>query len=52
MSDDKPVKDKECIHCKRFFECEGKPRGKLCVNYEERKDGRSKVDQNNNRHIQ
>jgi hypothetical protein len=41
---EKPTKDKECIHCKKFWECEGKPIDKkkklLCVNYEERKDGR------------
>ncbi len=32
------VKDRECIHCQKFFECEGKPRGAgACVNLEERK---------------
>lgn len=35
------IHDKECLHCKKFFECKGKPRGTICVNYEERKkDGR------------
>lgn len=32
------VKDRECIHCNKFFECKGKPRGTLCVNIEERND--------------
>ena len=38
------VKDRECIYCGRFFECNGKPRGSLCVSYEERKEenGREK----------
>ena len=35
------IKDRECLHCKHFFECKGKPRGVSCVNFEERKkDGR------------
>ena len=45
-------KDRECIHCERFFDCKGKPEGvKLCVNFEERKDkdGRREVDKNNHR---
>lgn len=48
------VKDRECIHCEKFFECDGKPRGKLCVNFKERKDGngRSKVDKDHHGYIQ
>ena len=48
------VKDRECIHCEKFFECQGKPRGSNCVNLVERKkdDGRSKVDKNHHGHIQ
>jgi hypothetical protein len=31
-------KDRECIHCKRFFNCTGKPIGvKACLFFEERK---------------
>jgi hypothetical protein len=38
----KLIKDKECIHCRKFFECNGKPKNKPCVNLEEiKKDGRS-----------
>jgi hypothetical protein len=41
MSEVKLKKTKECIYCKRFFECKGKPSDKPCVNYEDRrKDGR------------
>lgn len=37
----KIIHDKECIHCKRLFECKGKAKGTNCVMYEERgKDGR------------
>jgi hypothetical protein len=48
------VKDRGCIHCEKFFECKGKPRGALCVNFEERKDddGRRKVDKDNNGYFQ
>jgi len=38
-------KDRECIRCEKFFDCNGKPKGvKLCVNFTERKDrnGREK----------
>jgi hypothetical protein len=37
------VKDRDCIRCRKFFECKGKPKGNgACVNFEERKkDGRS-----------
>lgn len=32
------VKDRECLHCRRFFDCKGKPKGtRNCINYEERK---------------
>ena len=31
------VKDRECIHCEKFFDCQGKPRGSICVNLVERK---------------
>ena len=32
-------KDRECIHCEKFFDCPGKPeKVKLCVNFVERKD--------------
>lgn len=45
-------KDRECIHCEKFFDCAGKPeKVKLCVNFVERKDedGREKnVCKNNN----
>lgn len=35
------VKDKECIHCEKFFECEGHKKGSLCINFKERKkDGK------------
>lgn len=31
-------KDRECIHCEKFFECEGKPKEvKQCINFVERK---------------
>lgn len=31
-------KDKECLHCSKFFECEGKPKDvKECLQFEERK---------------
>ena len=40
MSDtkEKLIHDKECIHCKKFFDCKGKPRNTSCVNLEERKE--------------
>lgn len=45
MSDLK--KDKECIGCKHFFDCDGKPSDKPCINYEEEKSeyGRKWMDQ-------
>lgn len=33
------VKDRDCIHCKKMFDCKGKPRGTLCVNKEEEGTG-------------
>lgn len=31
-------KDRECLHCGKFFECEGKPKDvKECLQFEERK---------------
>ena len=35
---DELKKDRECIHCEKFFECEGKPKEvKQCINFTERK---------------
>ena len=34
---DKLTKDRECIKCKHFFDCAGKPKGARCINFEERK---------------
>lgn len=35
---DKAKKDRECIQCEKFFECEGKPQDvKRCINFVERK---------------
>lgn len=31
------VKDKECLHCEKLFDCAGKEKGKLCLQYKERK---------------
>lgn len=44
-------KDRECIRCENFFDCEGKPEGvKRCINFKERKreNGRSEMDQDYN----
>lgn len=30
-------KDRNCIGCKRFFDCKGKPHGNPCLNKEEEK---------------
>lgn len=36
----KLVKDKGCVYCKKLRTCKGKPRDvKLCVNFIERKPG-------------
>lgn len=43
MEDSKPVKkkDRECIHCENFFDCEGKPESvKACLNFKELKQER------------
>lgn len=32
--EEKLVKGKECIHCKKMFGCKGHPRGTLCVCFE------------------
>ena len=47
------VKTRECIRCRKFFECKGKPKDKPCVNFEERNDGngRCQVDKDNHRRI-
>jgi hypothetical protein len=35
---EKLLKDKECLHCEKFFDCQGKPKGtKECLQFEERK---------------
>lgn len=31
------MRDRECIKCKKFFECEGKDSKKPCLFFEERK---------------
>lgn len=32
-------KDRECLHCERFFDCAGKPKEvDQCLMFEERKD--------------
>ncbi len=30
------VKDRECLHCKKFFDCNGKKRGVDCIGFVER----------------
>jgi hypothetical protein len=36
---EKLLKDKECLHCDKFFDCKGKPEGvKNCLNFTERKN--------------
>lgn len=31
-------KDRECLHCEKFFDCDGKRRGvDSCLNFQERK---------------
>ena len=32
------MKDKECISCRHFLMCKGKPTPAPCVNYEKRKE--------------
>ena len=38
----KLIKDRECIHCERFWDCKGKPEGMVrpCVSFTERKEPR------------
>lgn len=36
----KPMKDRECIHCERFFDCAGKPTDRPCILFKERKQER------------
>ena len=32
-------KDRECLHCKNFWDCEGKPRStERCINFNEREE--------------
>lgn len=31
------IKDKECIKCKRFWNCNGKPKKEPCLHFVERK---------------
>lgn len=47
MSEEKKlIKDKECIHCEKMFDCEGKERGKLCIQMKERRtDGLYQIKQ-------
>lgn len=36
-AEEKPlVKDRECLHCKKFFDCNGKKRGVDCIGFVER----------------
>lgn len=36
---EKLIKDKECLHCEKFFDCKGKPKDvKECLQFVERKD--------------
>lgn len=48
-------KDRRCIRCKKFFECDGHPEGvDMCLMYKaerEQDNGRSEVDQNRNGHL-
>ena len=32
------MKTKECIHCEKFFECEGKEKDNPCLHFKERKE--------------
>ena len=35
---EQPKKSKECIHCQHFFDCQGKDKGKTCLQFVERKN--------------
>lgn len=41
-TNDKLIKDTECIKCKHFFECKGKKRGISCINFVERRNSKDK----------
>lgn len=49
------MKTRECIHCVKFFECDGKEKDEPCLHYEERKkvteDVGNKMDKAVYRHI-
>lgn len=35
---EKLIKDRECLHCEKFFDCNGKPKDiKECLQFKERK---------------
>lgn len=34
------IKDRECIHCEKFFSCIGKIRGTNCINFSPRREGK------------
>ena len=35
--EEKPVKDRECIRCQKFFDCNGKPHANMnCISFEKR----------------
>lgn len=42
MEEEKKLhKNKECIHCEKFFECKGKPKEvDVCLQFKERNDGK------------
>lgn len=46
----KLIKDRECIHCERFWECKGKPEGIQCVAFTTRK-GKIMTDNESNMSI-
>ena len=40
--DEQIIKDKDCISCDKFFDCDGKPRRvERCVNKVERRKGKA-----------
>lgn len=34
------MKDKECVGCKKLFDCKGKPSSEPCINYQPRDENR------------
>lgn len=38
------IKDRECIKCKRFFNCKGKDKKEPCLHFEERKKKNGNID--------